>query len=231
MDRITVSLICFAMLILCCLSCSFDSSEVYTDETTEEYELYDYYIDSYGNEGIVAYNSPTKKIVISSDESFLSWGPMGELVYKSDSISFSYLTSPYFGTAVHQIMKSMGVGRYPAQAWCDLKNMNEQFPRAGSWRLPSYRELRLIFEDGVEELNKALLSIGGSIIDVNNLYWTCVEDFDNYIQIEGVSLEYDKENCAIMTSPNNSTYSYKDRRLKKNKYFVRAIKYVYYGEK
>jgi hypothetical protein len=218
-------------------SCSFESEGIFTDDTTEEYQLYDYYIDSYGNEGVVAYIHNSKNtgrkyvIVISSDESYHSWGPMGENVYKSDTISKLGINQPSFGVAMHQAMKSIGIKRFPAQAWCDEKNSNEKYPRAGSWRLPSCQELQLVFGtkgEKVDVLNASLTGIGASPINKNNVYWTCVEDFEGYITIKGEQSDYDKENRAVISSPLNSTFSYKDRWLKKNKYYVRAIKYVYY---
>ena len=217
------------------MSCSFESEGIYTDDRTEEYQLYDYYIDSYGNEGIIAYIDLTDPIhmiiVISADESYESWGPMGECVYQCDSIGKSAFTQPVFGVAMHQAMKSIGMESFPAQAWCDKKNNDERFSRAGSWRLPTVYELRSILgTDGsrVNSLNSALRGIGAQPISDEMMYWTCVEDHDDYIDITGVDSDYDKENRAVIMSPHIGTYGYKDRWLKKNKYCVRAIKYVYY---
>lgn len=232
----------FLLLFTLCVvlsSCSFESEGVFTDDTTEEYELYDYYVDSYGNEGIVAYihqsTSSERKyvIVISADESYQSWGPMGERVYKSDSVSSSVCRSSGFGVAVLQAMHSIGIDRYPAQSWCDSKNEKEEYPRAGSWRLPSFHEFGLIRGANgskIESLNSALKGIGGTPILTDHLYWTCAEDFDNYITINGEDSDYDRENRAVITSPMNATYSNKERWLKKNRYYARAIKYVYYHD-
>ena len=225
------------LLVFLFSSCDFEPDGVFTDDTTEKYELYDYYIDPYGNEGVIAYiydNKTSGKkyiIAISSDETYLPWGPMGEAIYKNDTITKSGLIAPTFGVVMHQAMKSIGIERFPAQAWCDEKNCGEKLPRAGSWRLPSYQELRLIFGSNgrnISSLNLSLIGMGGKPLNNNNLYWTCVEDFDNYITIDGEKYDYDKENRAIISSPINSTFGYKDRWLKKNKYYVRAIKYVYY---
>lgn len=217
-------------------SCSYESDELFTNETTEDYQLYDYYIDSYGNEGIVAYiqssNHSNRKyiIVLSADETYTYWGPMGELVYKYDTLELSALNEPPFGIAMLQSMKSMGIERFPAQAWCDHKNQSEPYPRGGSWRLPSYREFKFIFGKGnhLSDINKALHGIGGITVDENQFYWTCTEDIDDYITVEGEAIGYDQANRAVLSSPTNSTFSNKDRWLKKNKYHVRAIKYVYY---
>lgn len=221
-------------LLLLSTACSFESDALYTDDTTEECQLYDYYIDEYGNEGIVAYVYQSKStqrkevIVISADEALLPWGPTGMAVYQADTLKKNTLNSSTFGVSMHQSMKSIGIDRFPAQAWCDAKNGNEPYPRGGSWRLPSFYEMNLALKD-VDALNAALTSIGGTTISVSSHYWTCVEDYSGYITINGAdNTDYDCQNRAVITSASNSTYSNKDRWLKKNKYNVRAIKYVYF---
>ncbi len=217
-------------------SCSFESEGIFTDETTGDCQLFDYYIDSYGNEGIVAYIHDTKSkystrkyiIVVSADESYQAWGPMGECVYKNDTIDWVALEDKSFGVAIHQSMKSGGIEKYPAQAWCDKKNNNEKFPRAGSWRLPTMHEFQQVCKY-ITLLNSKLEDIGAVPISMNNLYWTCVEDFNNYVEVSGIKTDYDCNNRAIALSPNGSTYS-KNKWLKKNKYYVRAIKYIYYHD-
>ncbi len=217
-------------------SCSYESDDLYLNETTENYQLYDYYVDSYGNEGIVAYiptNNLTRLtyiIVLSSDETISYWGPTGELVYNCDTIDMIAIGHPSFGIAMLQRMKDMGIERFPAQAWCDQKNQSDPFPYGGSWRLPSYEEFIKIFGKGnnLAKINNALHTIGGTTIDENNLYWTCVEDIENYITVDHQTIGYDQENRAVISSPDNSTFSDKDRWLKKNQYHVRAIKYIYY---
>lgn len=231
--------VCRLFIIMFALSsCNFESEGVFTDDTTEEYQLYDYYVDEYGNEGVVAYISGQKVswsnkyiLVVSSDEAYLPWGIMGENIYKSDTITDMGFRDPSFGIAMHQLMKSYEIGKFPAQAWCDAKNNDEKYPRAGSWHLPSYYEYQLIFGSTgarVSSLNKALSNIGGTPFNAANMYWTCVEDFDDYIHIKNAESDYDKENRAVIASPANSICSDKDRWLKKNRYYVRAIKYVYY---
>ena len=217
------------------LSCSYESDELFSDETTEEYQIYDYYVDEYGNEGIVVHISSSSSgnkyiIVLSADESYTYWGPMGEKVYNYDTVKLSAPNHPSFGIAMLQSMKLRGIEKYPAQAWCDQKNQNEPFPRGGSWRLPTYDEFTTIFfsESYLSGINKALSKIGGTTVDADNLYWTCVEDIDGYITVNGQAIGYDQENRALLITPENITFSNKDRWLKKNKYHVRAIKYIYY---
>lgn len=217
------------------MSCDRKAEGVYTDDTTEEYQLYDYYIDEYGNEGIVAYIytlTTLEKyiIVISIDEAYESWGPMDEIVYK-DTISTTGLEDPSFGVAMHQAMTSIGIERFPAQAWCNRKNAEEPHPRAGSWRLPSYKEYEQIFGDdgkNVPNLNKALSGVNGTLISSEQQYWTCVEDFPDYWSFANSENSYDQANRAITILPNLRAYTLKDRWLKKIKHNVRAIKYVYY---
>lgn len=236
----TVRLLFFGLFAFICMSCSFESDGVFTDETGgTTYELYDRYVDAYGNEGIVAHIHTSSSgqrarkyiIVLSSDESCQPWGPLNELVYKSDSLSTLDLSTSDFGVAVYQSMKSKGIDRYPAQAWCDIKNRSDEYIKAGSWRLPSFYEFRLISGNNgskVDALNNALTTIGADQLESDNMYWTCVEDFDDYVDIKGVENDYDKYNRAIVFTPSGKVYSDKHRWLKKNKYYVRAIKYIYY---
>lgn len=228
--------ILFLSVLISLTSCLLKPDKVFIDELDKEYQLYDYYIDSYGNEGVVAAivsseeTSEKAIIVLSFEEEFLPWGPMGEKVYK-DSILRSGLLEPYFGVAMLQIMKSSGISRYPAQAWCDEMNKNEKYPRGGSWRLPTVRELKWIFgENGqkVSELNSALSRTGGAPLEVNHKYWTCVEDFAGYLVLQDTITDFDQANRAIVTTPQMLFYTNKDRWLKKNRYYTRAIKYIYY---
>lgn len=218
-------------------ACDFESDNLFLNETTEDYQLYDYYVDDYGNEGIVAYiynssNSSRRYIlVISLDETFLSWGPMDLLVYDCDSLNYTAFLTEKFPIAMLQSMKSLGIERFPAQEWCDKKNAPDSYPYGGSWHLPSRDELLKIFSyDGhhLSSLNSALYNTGGTLIHSEDYFWTCVEDFDDYITIGGQSYDYDKKNRAIIMTPTNSTTSDKNNWIKKTKHHVRAVKYIYY---
>lgn len=213
-------------------SCSFQHEGIFTDDRSEEYDLYDYYIDKYGNEGIIAYISSDRKsiIAISLDESLESWGPTDQKIYKNEKASGYNL--PSFGVLMHQTMFSLGIENFPAQYWCNNKNRWESHPRAGSWRLPTYHEFRVICgTDGenVDFLNEALEGVNGTPLRSKQMYWSCVEDHEAIIYFEGLETDYDPANRAIVSTPEKSSYSYKDRWLKKNQYYVRAIKYVYYA--
>lgn len=231
----------FILICISLISCDKESDALLVDELDEEYQLYDYYIDEKGNEGIVAYilngNSSSEypkgykyMIVLSSDESLEPWGPMGEIVMKKDSASTWEFSQPTVGITMLQSMNSRGMNRYPAQNWCFNKNRSIDI-LSSSWHLPTSYELLQIFGSkggNVSNLNHALQVTGGKLIDVSHLYWTCMEDYDGYIKVNGQSIDYDQANRAILTSPLHSTFSDKDRWLKKNKYYVRAIKYIYY---
>ena len=230
-----------ALLLLTLHSCHeelFKSDDIIIDEVVEDCTLNDVFVDEYGNEGIIAYISDDDFwgdciIAISADESYESWGPMGEVVYKAEGIAFDtfpnyyILYHPSFGLMMQQSMKSMGISRFPAQQWCDEKNHGEPYPSAASWRLPTLYEWVLITKN--TGLNAALLSIGGTPLDDNNYYWTCTEDIDGYVSHITDSLSVsDQENRAIPVNPSRYTYDNSDYWIKKNKYHVRAIKYVYY---
>lgn len=234
---------CLSFWLVCpsLISCDKESDALILDELDEEYRLYDYYVDEKGNEGIVAYiqnGSSISKyprgykcmVVISSDESLESWGPMGEIIMKKDSASRLELSQPTAGIIMLQSMSSRGMNRYPAQNWCFKKNGSREIS-SGSWRLPTSHELLLVFGsngNNVKKLNQALKLTGGKLVDDSQLYWTCIEDYDGYITVDDLKLDYDQANRAILTTPLHSTFSDKDRWLKKNKYYVRAIKYIYY---
>lgn len=223
-------------LLVAVLTSCHQTKGTYIDERDKDYQLYDYYVDSYGNEGIVAgiytYEKTNEKsiIVLSLDEAYLPWGPMGEKVYP-DSISHYGLRDAYFGIAMLQIMKSIGISRYPSQEWCDLKNKDEAYVRGGSWHLPTFAELYLIFGDdgeAIPQLNQALSKHGGVPITKQHMYWTCVEDFDGYLELEDEISNFDQANRAIAVRSDIKFYTNKDYWLKKNRYNVRAVKYIYY---
>ena len=242
MNRLTV--IFLLALAAVTAGCSIDANGVFTDDTSEQYRLYDYYIDDYGNEGIVVYlsskNDPHQIIVLSADEYYAPWGPMGETVYKGDSVSRDVIegyNAYSFGVAVHQAMHAAGIERYPAQAWCNSKNNGELHPRGGSWRLPSYYEWRLIMKldntyswdkHALPEINSALRLTGGTPLAADHIYWTCTEDFEGYLSFKEHEADFDRQNRAVIVSPEGKSYSNKDRWIKKNNYYVRAIKYVYF---
>lgn len=226
-----------AITLLALFSCSSHfSDDLIIDEVGEDCALNDIFVDEFGNEGVIAYIYDEDDwkfvIAISADEGYEPWGPMGEAVYKIDSIDFDttahhlLFSHPTFGLMMLQSMKSMGINRFPAQQWCDSKNQGDPYPNAASWRLPTLFEWLMIIEN--TGLNDALTSMGGTPLDESHYYWTCSEDIKDYTPVFDSATTYDKENRAIICNPTYNTYHNKDYWLKKNKHYVRAIKYVYY---
>jgi hypothetical protein len=223
---------------LCCVSC--DESDPYFDlQNGDDLQLFDYYIDEYGNEGVVMYvinaskwyHTASYKIVISLDEGYDSWGPMDHLLYKCDSIRSSDVILEDYGVAMHQLMHHIGIEKFPAQAWCHKKNMNEKHQWAGSWRLPTISEWKYV-NNYLTGLNTALKKYGGTPLNKNQMYWTCQEDYDQVLEINGeVNQTYDPMNKAIALTPTYKVIVGNNKWLKSNKYNVRAIKYIYYQVK
>jgi hypothetical protein len=210
-------------------SCDDQSSDyVIIDERAgEEYFNGDYYIDEYGNEGVVGYIStqtPKMVMIVSIDEAFLQWGPMGESVCDNDTMNINVLTNPSFGLYILQSMQSKGIDRFPAMAWCNRKNGSESLAGAGSWRLPTRYELNLLFTN-MKGINGMLADLDGTPIRSGSYYWTCLEDYE----ATGIDLyDCDPENRAVPVNSSNMPPEDKDYWLKKNQYFVRAIKYLYF---
>jgi len=208
------------------------SDTLIINEGDENAQVYDYYVDSYGNEGVVFYKAVEDGeikciIVISADESYEYWGPMDQYVYKiNDITNYGVFSNYLFSLMMLQNMYAEGLDRFPAQKWCYNKNNGELHPKASSWRLPSYSEMTSL--PNINKLNEALISIGGTPLDVDSYYWTCTEDYDGYVTINLQHEDFDKENRAILKSFKANSFSNKDSWIKKNKYKVRAIKYVYY---
>lgn len=212
----------FIFACLCLISCEVESKDEILNKLDEEYHLYDYYVDEYGNEGIVCsitYPSSNKDkypkgysavMVVSCDEAYLPWGPMGEYFTDLDSVRF--FTKPDAGIAMLQSMYARGIEKYPAQEWCFKKNKNHEINGNG-WRLPTWNEMSSVTG---EDINKAILSVGGTLINnADGKYWVCQTSEDNYADI--YNFHFKLEGHGI--NENN---------LKKNYNHVRAIKYIYY---
>ena len=242
--RLVFNFFCLVFLAsITILSCTDESDEVIVDERDEQYRLYDYYIDAYGNEGIVCYVDTSYTvsgaiIVISADEAYLPWGPLGDAVCRDDSVATAFLSSPSFGLSMLQNMTLKGIEHYPAMNWCANKNSDELAPNSSSWRLPTQFEFAKIFlgvknypqkiHSNLNELNNALKNIGATTIEEDNYYWTCNEDYNT--TMSSVS-DNNRKDLAIPITVNNKTTADKNYWIKKNKYYVRAIKYIYYRDK
>lgn len=128
-------------------------------------------------------------------------------------------------------MRSRGIERYPAQAWCDKKNHGEEYPYGGSWRLPTFHEYTFIMGNKgarVSKINDALRETGGTPLNTGDYYWMCDEDYEGHVKIKDNETDYDRENRAVIGTPMRTTTTTKERWIKKNSHYVRAIKYIYY---
>ena len=225
--RITNYILFFTTLVLF-LACNEQSDYVFIDErASEEYLNGDYYIDEYGNEGVVGYIStrtPEMVMIVSIDEVLLPWGPMDESICDNDTMNVNVLTNPSFGLSMLQSMQAKGIDRFPAMAWCNRKNGSESLACAGSWRLPTRYELNLIFAN-MKGINDMLADLDGIPIRSGRYYWTCLEDYET----SGTGLsDCDPANRALPVNSSNMSPEDKDYWLKKNQYYVRAIKYLYF---
>lgn len=208
-------------------SCDVESNEEILNKLNEDYHLYDYYVDEYGNEGIVSWiyypssnedkypNGYSVVMVISCDEAYLPWGPMGESFTELDSVTSYYsLPDPEVGMTILQSMYAKGIDKYPAQEWCFNKNKSTEI-NGNSWRLPSFNEMRHV-RGNYDSINKAILSVGGTKIgETDDKYWLCRTYSENYASTFKLNLT--KEDL------NENDYQFK-----KNYNLVRAIKYIYY---
>ena len=218
------------------VSCGDDEEPlVFVDDTDGRcFQLYDLYRDKYGNDGLVVYveeDNTFKYIqVISLDETYAVWGPTGETIMKGNTDSLA--GSGRFGLAMLQCMKTHGIEHFPAQQWCDAKNGNEPYPRAGSWMLPSFDDWRWICGShgaNVDVINSRLIELGGTPLSIDEKYWCCEEDYEGYMTwADGSEQDYDPDNRAVIISPRIQGIIDKDFWMKKTKHRVRAVKTILY---
>ena len=232
-----ITLILF--IVLAAASCTKDDSEskktIFVDDTGgKQYHMYDLYCDEYGNEGLVVYveeGSTYKYIqVISVDETTAAWGPTGETVFKGNQDSVR--NNLRFGLSMLQSMKQRGIEHFPAQKWCDEKNGGELYPRAGSWMLPSYMDMRYIcgpHGSKVNTINSKLTELGKTPLSLEEYYWCIEEDYEGYLSWDdGDVHDHDPDNRAVICSPQIRAIKDKDFWIKKIEYRVRAVKTILY---
>lgn len=206
--------------------CACDESDkIILDETHGiTYKLGDLYIDEYGNEGFVC-KTPDEYhkmiMIVSSDEGYASWGPLDLQVSPYDTLE-TYYSSQYFeyyGISILQRAKSYGIEKFPALKWCNDKNHGEKYPTGTSWHLPTDAELACI----------SVISWYDKSIDLyNKYYWTCIEDISGCSDYGTSIRNFLPKDRAMPLNLNGETLGNKDLWVKRNKYYVRAVKYIYY---
>lgn len=197
----------------------------------EDLKLYDYYVDEFGNEGIVvcikSYTNSKAAFVLSADETVCEWGPGGFCVFEQE-FSEDNVNYPRFSLIMARYVSLLGVERFPAFNWCLNKNNGTPLS-SDSWMLPSHKEMTTLLKSvNLNELNNALLNIGGTPLR-SELYWTATEDFPELVKMKDTESEYNPENWAICMTPSSKYYTQKHIWwTKSRKLGVRAIKYIQY---
>lgn len=215
-------------VILLFFSCTEADNLILDATDGQTYFKGDVYTDKYGNQGIVCTTFETDNtiMIVSLDEALLAWGPLDMKVSPYDSISIfhgsGFYDSEYYNLAVLRSAMIMGIEQFPALKWCNDKNHGEKFPSATSWHLPNLKEFYRI-KSAVKYLPD---------IDISNkYYWTCLEDLKGCSDY-GLSTEnYLPKDRAMPLNLQIQTFSNKDLWNKRNKYYVRAVKYIYYERK
>lgn len=242
--KIKSQILLLIALVISLLSCDTEIELSFDLTEGKDYNLFDYYEDPYGNQGIViavAYTTysdqPNEQdlkyiIVMSLDESYDYWGPIKQQIYRKDSISTNIPNQPAYGVAMLQTMCAIGIDYFPAQAWCYEKNKQEIYPHAGSWRLPSTDEIYTFSQKSSSHLialNKQILKYRGVPLKSNEMYWTCTEDYENYVHFNYSEAHYNASDRAIACTPIYNSIEGKKYWNKSEKHYVRAIKYIYYN--
>lgn len=231
-----------AAVLLCGCEKKMSSADGISENVNpDDYGLYDYYSDKYGNEGIVAalWLEDTSWVnyimVISLDESIEEWGPEDTAVFPFfETFNRDYAGGYFFGLNMNQIVSYERKEKFPAFEWCLSKNKGEPYVHSSSWILPSMSELSMIFSGDIEKLNEAIEHAGGMPIatanETDGLYWTATEDIDDYFHFvnETETPEYDQIKRAIPVLSSNLFFTDKEIWEKHNRYRVRAIKYIYF---
>lgn len=206
-------------LCICCLySCEDESDKVIIDETQGiEYEIGDEYIDKYGNRGTVCkkkeYAHSKSIMVVSADEVLASWGPLDLKVAPYDSLRLYSMDHEDIGIAMLQCARALGIEKFPAQKWCDDKNHGEKFVSGSSWHLPTNGEVEYFF---------------GRFNTESKYYWSCIEDIQGCDGSTVINGNYLPKDRAMPVNLDGDSFKNKDLWVKRNKYYVRAVKYIYY---
>lgn len=207
----------------------------------DTYNLYDYYVDEYGNEGIVAlklkYEGGSEYVVVlSGDEcEAASWGPEEKnLVPFNSDANIGFVRNFLYCVEVNQIAEVYGISDFPAFEWCQSKNKDGLTIHSSSWLLPSHYMLQTILYGRTDLVDSALKRHGLTPLadNVNDYYWTCTEDIDGYIDFAYTgslyAYDFDPVSRAVPLTKNAFYSPQKMLWQKNNAYRVRAIKIIYH---
>lgn len=228
------------LLSLCLLSC-LKQNRAFEPVGFDTYNLYDVYIDSHGNQGIVILKEQEDDgaqwvIVLSADETDSSWGLPDKYVYPMERYAKDGLTDTKYpqqysyAIDLNQRVEAQGLSSYPAFAWCHAKN-NGETVHAGSWILPSEEMMFKALNDNYLQINKALSAHNMTPISTTGFYWTCTEDINGYISDSSndhFKYGYDPAARAIPITYNAMYPIQKTVWEKSNIHHVRAVKIIHY---
>ena len=233
------------LVLLLQMSCkSKDSLAGPYDNDLRDYNLYDKYVDEYGNEGIVAfkYDGENRRIaiVLSLDETECAWGPENDIVFDLPiEFNVDFLDSFGFGLKMNRMVELRGFKNYPAFDWCNKKNKEGKSVHSSSWMLPSLYEWKWCC-DNLDDLNAKIEEYGGMPVRTGSesgFYWSATEDVDGYFVFSDTATDeiknqsYDQYNFAI---PMSGDYYVPSRKIFWSQslyYYVRAIKYILFESK
>lgn len=208
-------------------SCTYmNPSELIRNE--DDIHLYDYYVDEFGNEGIVTYIShdSTDVMIVSADEGYMSWGPVDCQLLEREQ----YIIGQELSMIMLQKAIFFNINRFPAFKWCNDKNSGGLL-NVASWMLPSEWEMKYMMwgpQCDLASLNEALINIGGTPIDANELYWTATEDKARLISdhYKKYGADFSPEMRAVCMNPLGDSREKMIYWIKSNKHRVRAVKYI-----
>lgn len=208
------------LLAICFILISCEGAGVADITDGIEYELYDYYIDENGEEGIVVSSGSNKGkyiLIMSLDESECIWSKTGISVANNDTLIRYYNERALF---LNQRATYLGLENFPAFKWCIDKNHSKKYPDINSWILPSlYHQSRHIttITNKYKLINKHIKNYGGTPLDSEALYWLADEPSMTY-----TSRPVDTEHSLAFSMSTFWTIS-KEKKCK-----VRAFKYILY---
>lgn len=204
--RLRVFSLVVSVLSFCSCEQLYDKNSLCIDNTRGEvFSLCDIYSDDFGNKGIVVYQTKTKVLVLSLEETACKWGRQDLCfqLYKGGSIYKGGQTLFHNQTAFDN-----GIQNYAAFQWCyemNHKKANE-IPELGDWVLPSSSDWDFL-KTNWSRINEALTYLESPL---DGGYW-CSEG-------------YDKDEARILLfSEKEYGFAHKDMILK-----ARAVKYIYY---
>ena len=175
------------------LKCPFDQTKVFCSEPKDPYvpitctvgailynDLKCYDGKPSGKTAIGVVFDHNKKLAIAMDhKNYIPWGGSG-----TDISGLDNCTTSNFATCgtdgknnTQKIVSALGTGSDYAAGYCYNKTDGGQ--AKGSWFLPSFVDLKLVFNNKTT-INTAMTAAGGTTIPTSGYYWSSTEYNSNY---------------------------------------------------